>query len=73
MSTGEQGLTNRRKSENLSLLLSLHFYSLARQSLAHEAAQNLAGKLVDTRFADRWRCQNQACIDNSHLTLTTKS
>ena len=46
---------------------------MAQQSLAHEAAQTLAGQLVDTRFANRWRCQNQAYLDNSHLTLTTKS
>ena len=47
--------------------------SLARQSLAHKAAQTLAGQLVDSRFADGWRCNNQAYLDNSHLTLTTKS
>ena len=60
----------KSKSENLSLLSSLNVYSLARQNLAHEAARTLAGHLVDTRFADRWRCQNQAYLDNSHLALT---
>ena len=31
----------KSKLENLSLLSSLHFYSLARQSLTHEAARTL--------------------------------
>ena len=40
-----------------------------RQSLAHEAARELAGHLVNTIFADSCRCQNQADLVNSHLTL----
>ena len=48
------------------------FDNLAQQYLAHKAAQKLARQLVDNRFADnRWRCQNQTYLDNSHLTLTT--
>ena len=31
------------------------------------------GQLVDTSFADRWRCQNQADLDKYPLTLTKKS
>ena len=32
--------------------------------------KDLAGQLLDTRFADRWRCQNQTYLDNSDLTAT---
>ena len=62
----------QRKYENLGLLLSLYFKRPARQSLAHKAAQKLSWQLVDTKIADRWRSQNQADLDNSHLTLTKK-
>ena len=32
--------------------------------------EDLAGQLVDTRLADRWRCRNQIYLDNCDLTST---
>ena len=34
--------------------------------------EDLAGQLVDTKFADGWLCRHQTYLDNSDLTLTKK-
>ena len=60
----------KSKLENLCLLLSLHLERPAGKASYTKLHKDLAGQLVDTRFADRWRCRNQNYLDYSDLTLT---
>ena len=52
----------------MSACCGLYIWRYRRGKASHtKLHKDLAGQLVDTRFADRWRCRNQTYLDNSDL------
>ena len=76
MSTSEQGVKNPCKAKKqVGKSLPVVVFTFGEAGAAKPCTQSCmetskAGKLLDTRFADRWRCHNQTYLDNSDFTAT---
>ena len=63
MSTGEQGVKNRRKVlKQVGKSRPIVIFIFLEAGVAKPCTQSGTKTLIGNRFADRWGCQNQAYL-----------